>query len=105
MMLFWLLFGHAIADYPLQGDFLARAKNRYLPIPGVPWYQAMLAHTIIHAGVVVMITGQPALGAAEFAAHFVIDDLKCSGKIGFNWDQALHVVCKVVWVLLAWYVL
>jgi hypothetical protein len=39
-----LLFGalvaaHALCDYPLQGDFLARAKNRAAPIAGVPWYQ------------------------------------------------------------------
>lgn len=33
-----LVAGHALADYPLQGDFLARAKNRAAPIPGVPWF-------------------------------------------------------------------
>ena len=37
MILFWLMVGHALADYPLQGDFLAKAKNRTAPIPGVPW--------------------------------------------------------------------
>lgn len=29
-----MLAGHALADYPLQGDFLAKAKNRANPIPG-----------------------------------------------------------------------
>lgn len=33
-----LLAGHALCDYPLQGDFLAKAKNRAAPLPGVPWY-------------------------------------------------------------------
>lgn len=103
VLLFLLLFAHALADYPLQGDFLARAKNRLAPIPGVPWYQAMGAHALIHAGFVSVLTGSLHLGLAEFAAHFVIDDLKCRGRIGFNVDQLLHAICKVAWVVLvAW---
>jgi hypothetical protein len=36
-----LLVDHALADYPLQVDFLARAKNHAAPIPGISWYQAL----------------------------------------------------------------
>jgi hypothetical protein len=36
-----LLVDHALADYPLQGDFLARAKNHTAPIPGISWYQSL----------------------------------------------------------------
>jgi hypothetical protein len=43
-LFFWLLVGHAIADYPLQGDFLAKAKNYTLAIPGIPWQQALFWH-------------------------------------------------------------
>lgn len=93
-----LLAGHALCDYPLQGDFLARAKNRFAPLPGVPWYQALGSHAIIHGGAVALITGMPLLGLAETLAHAVIDDAKCAGRIGFNTDQALHVVCKAMWV-------
>lgn len=100
-MLGLLLVGHALADYPLQGDFLSQAKNRTKPIPGVPWWQALGAHAAIHAGFVGVITGSAALGAAEFIVHFVTDDLKCRGKIGFNADQAIHVVCKLAWVAIA----
>lgn len=99
MMMVW----HAIADYPLQGDFLAKAKNRTAPIPGVPWYQALGAHAAIHAGGVGVITGSVWLGLAEFVAHFLIDDAKCKGRIGFNTDQALHVICKAAWALIAIY--
>ena len=35
-----MVVGHVLADYPLQGDFLSRAKNRFSPIVGVPWYNA-----------------------------------------------------------------
>lgn len=93
-----LLVGHAIADYPLQGDFLAKAKNRTAPIPGVPWYQAMGAHALIHGGFVGLITGVWWLGVLEIGAHALIDDAKCRGHIDFNLDQIAHVACKLLWV-------
>ena len=93
-----LIAGHAVADYPLQGDFLSRAKNHKAPIQGVPWYQALLAHAAIQAGMVGIITGSMWLGLAEFMAHVLIDYAKCDGRISFNQDQALHVACKVVWI-------
>jgi hypothetical protein len=92
-----LVAGHALCDYPLQGDFLARAKNRAAPLPGVPWYQALGSHAVIHGGAVALLTGIPLLGLAEALAHAFIDDLKCTGRIGFNTDQALHIVCKAAW--------
>jgi hypothetical protein len=93
-----LIAAHALCDYPLQGDFLARAKNRTTPLPGVPWYQALGAHAAIHAGAVGLLTGSLLLGLAEFTAHAVIDDAKCAGRIGFNADQTLHLACKALWV-------
>lgn len=102
-LLLALLVGHALADYPLQGDFLAKAKSRVSPIPGVPWYHGLAWHSAIHGGFVGAITGSVWLGLVEFFAHCLIDDAKCSGKFGigeraFNIDQALHVACKVAWV-------
>ena len=96
-LLLLLIAWHALADYPLQGDFLARAKNRTAPIDGVPWYQAMGAHATIHATGVAVLTGSMWLGLAEFIAHAMIDDAKCRGRLTFNQDQGLHVVCKIVW--------
>jgi hypothetical protein len=51
-MVIALLAGHALADYPLQGDFLSKAKNRAAPIPGVPYWQALGAHVAIHGAFV-----------------------------------------------------
>ena len=96
-----LIVGHVVCDYPLQGDFLAKAKNRAMPIPGVPWQQALGAHAIMHGGAVWLLTGIWWLGAAEMLVHVFIDDRKCTGNLTFNQDQALHVACKVVWVILA----
>lgn len=93
-----MISAHALGDYPLQGDFLSRAKNRANPVPGVPWYQALAAHSIIQGGFVGLVTGSLWLGLAEAAAHALIDDAKCTGKLTFNQDQALHVACKIAWV-------
>lgn len=100
-LLFWLAVGHALCDYPLQGDFLARAKNHRLPVPGVPSYQALGAHAAIHAGMVALITGSVTLGLLEYIAHVAIDWAKCEGLFGFNTDQLLHGLCKLAWALLA----
>lgn len=99
--LFWLIVLHAICDYPLQGDFLAKAKNRAAPISGVPWWQALGAHAAIHAGAVMLITGVIWLALLEFLAHCLIDDAKCRGRLSFNQDQGLHLACKVAWAALA----
>lgn len=100
-MFFKLVAAHALADYPLQGDFLSKAKNRAAPIPGVPWYQALGAHAIIHGGAVLTITGSPAMGLAETVLHALTDDAKCKGRLTFNQDQAIHLGCKVLWAAIA----
>lgn len=96
-MLLLLLAWHALADYPLQGDFLARGKNRHAPISGVPADMCMSAHCWIHAGGVFVITGSVVCGLVEFALHWAIDDAKCAGRISFRNDQGLHVACKVAY--------
>lgn len=96
-----MVVGHALADYPLQGDFLAKAKNHTAPIPGVPFYQALGAHSAIHAGFVGLITGSIWLALAEFVIHNATDYAKCDGRISYNQDQAIHIGCKAVWAVLA----
>ena len=98
-LLFWLIVGHAVCDYPLQGDFLAKAKNHRAPLPGVPWWIALSAHSAIHAGAVAFATGVIAIGVIEWALHCLIDFAKCEGWTGFKIDQALHVVCKIGFVI------
>lgn len=100
-LLLLLFAGHALCDYPLQGDFLARGKNRYAPLPGVPWYQCLFAHALIHAMAVLLITSSIWLALAELVIHFVVDDRKCAGDFGFDVDQAIHYGCKLLWALIA----
>ncbi|UGY23750.1 DUF3307 domain-containing protein [Bradyrhizobium septentrionale] len=97
--LFWMLICHAVADYPLQGDWLSKAKNHTLSLVSgeVIWPGAMLSHAAIHAGAVKLATGSWLLAGAELVAHAVIDFTKCSGRIGYSADQGLHVTCKAIW--------
>ncbi|EIZ83707.1 hypothetical protein WYO_3720 [Methylobacterium sp. GXF4] len=97
--LLWMLIGHAVADYPLQGDWLSKAKNQALNlVPGEAiWPGALLSHAAIHAGAIRLATGSWALAACEFVAHALIDYAKCAGRLSYNVDQVLHVVCKLLW--------
>lgn len=100
-LLLLLFAGHALCDYPLQGDFLAKGKNQKAPIPGVPWYQCLFAHSLIHAGMVMLITRSLWLGLAELWIHAATDYTKSAGRISFNQDQAIHYGCKVAWCAIA----
>lgn len=99
ILFFKLAIGHFLCDYPLQGDFLAMAKNHRKPIPGVPFYSALLAHAAIQAGMVWFLTGSVSLGFAELFAHAVIDHLKCDERISFTQDQIAHLGCKLAYVV------
>ena len=126
-----LIAGHALCDYPLQGDFLAKAKNHKLgrcscgkevkhvkadfwavgpevclgghwhkPANSWGWKKALFAHSSIHAGMVLLVTGSLVLAFSELVIHAITDWLKCDERIGSNTDQAIHYACKILWVLI-----
>ena len=108
LLLFLLLFAHCLADYPLQGDFLAQAKDRRSAAGAVIWPWALGSHALIHGGFTFLVlavfapvsaTVCLALAAAETIAHALIDFGKCEGWFSYHVDQVLHIACKVVWVL------
>jgi hypothetical protein len=99
MLLFLLVAGHFLADYPLQGQFLAEAKSRHTKLGGVYWLHALTGHSFIHGGVVAILTGSVILGIAETVVHWITDWLKCENKISLHQDQAIHLLSKVVWFL------
>lgn len=107
-VLFWLVVGHFVADYPLQSDFIAKGKNRHNPMgyipagqtPQVHWPFVLTAHAATHAGAVALATGSPLLGCCEFVAHWYIDFAKCENWTSIYSDQALHIGCKILWFAL-----
>jgi Protein of unknown function (DUF3307) len=98
-LLLLLCAGHALCDYPLQGDFLAKGKCRATAIPGMMWSQLMFAHCLIHAGAVLLITHSLWLAAGELVLHYVTDVAKCEGMISFNTDQGIHYACKLLYAV------
>ena len=94
---------HALADFPLQGDYIAKQKSRrHADSLGV-WVVALSAHSVIHAGGVWLVSGSLAFGMVELVTHAVIDLCKGEGKFGFVTDQLLHLACKVVYAFLLAY--
>lgn len=97
LILSYLLFGHFLADYPLQGEFLSQAKNNNTPLGKLFWPHALTAHSFIQGGFVLLFTDSLCLMATEIVIHAGTDALKCNNKITLNFDQAIHILCKVVW--------
>lgn len=99
---------HALGDFPLQGEFLSRAKNRGADLseffgsnqPQGIWFHALTAHSLIHAGGVWLVSGSVILAGIELILHWVIDFVKSCDKTSFTVDQILHYACKMVYAIL-----
>ena len=102
-MLAELVMGHAVADFALQSEAMAKGKNWRTPY-AIPWPYWLTAHALIHGAAVTVVTGSVTLGLCETAAHWLIDLGKCSNKYGIHIDQALHLACKVAWWMAVRYV-
>jgi len=105
---FWLLCGHALADYSLQSDTMAVGKNRHLEggrYRTVPWYYWMAAHSLIHGGIVGLLSGWIVLGVIETLLHYIIDCARCEKLINVHTDQFLHVFCKALYAYGAAYMM
>ncbi len=101
---FILLAAHCLADFPLQGDFLAKIKDPSRNTPEF-WVIGLFSHSVIHAGAVLVITGYLSLALVQFFTHFAIDYSKCrywfgEGDKSFVIDQLLHyaVLGITAWV-------
>lgn len=94
---FALAVMHALADFPLQGEYIARQKNRSSSSGTSEWITCLCAHSVIHAGGVWLVTGSMFLGAVELVIHGLIDLGKSEGKFGLITDQLLHLTCKAAY--------
>lgn len=111
VLFFAFCIGHALADFPLQGPFLAQGKNRHLPPPVLAdgatppkrmWLYCLTAHALIQAGMVWIITGSVLVGFIELVVHWITDLLRTENKFSFECDQFIHILTKVVFVVLIW---
>ena len=98
---FALVIAHALADYPLQSAYMAQQKDRVEANSTSEWLVALLAHCVIHAGAVWLVTGNIYLGLIELVLHILIDTGKSKKLYGLAIDQILHLLCKAGYVI-AW---
>nr|QFZ91716.1 DUF3307 domain-containing protein [Synechococcus elongatus PCC 11802] len=104
-LLFLLIAGHFLGDFGLQSDTMAREKSRHSTTPlqrSVPWYWWLSAHTLIHGGIVTLLTGSGLLGMIEVGIHAIADWLKCENRTTLLQDQILHLLTKLgfwLWLL------
>lgn len=93
-ILFWLIFGHALGDYGLQTDWVAKNKKNDNYI--------LLAHTIIYSGIISIILyyfGILAIWKVVFlvGGHFIMDYIKCHSKKDiWKVDQVIHFLQLLV---------
>jgi hypothetical protein len=99
--LLYLFALHFLCDFALQGDYMARAKNPFADKPASEWFWALGGHSLIHGAAVCLLLGWR-LGMAEAVAHCVIDYAKCARRVSYDLDQASHLLCKLIWLSLAW---
>lgn len=90
---------HALADFPLQGDYLAKQKNRKSASSRSDWIIALAAHCVIHAGGVWLVSGSLIFAGVELVLHALIDLGKGEEKYGLATDQILHLACKLGYAL------
>lgn len=99
-LFFAFAIAHALADFPLQGDYLATMKRRDQSKNLSGWFIPLTAHSLVQAGGVWIVSGIPMIAALELCLHWIIDLAKGEGKIGYAMDQVLHLVCKAGYVIL-----
>ena len=101
----WLLFGHYLLDYPLQGDFLATTKGKL--------FSSLFAHSMIYASGMSLIIyynniklyrGNENILLVSiilFTTHIFIDNLKASStnikrqSLYLFLDQTAHIIINV----------
>lgn len=102
-----LIFGHLLADYPLQGSFLATDKEKHV--------LSLVSHGIIQAGTISVVAVpfhayHPWTFWWIFGTHTAMDAIKSywlnkrwpKEALGANLyiDQAVHLLCLIpVWLV------
>jgi hypothetical protein len=105
---FRLLFAHALADFALQPEAMCKGKNKNITTGYVAegqkyvacWRYWLSAHALICGGMVYWATGSLLLGILETGLHWMIDFAKCENITNPNQDQALHLMCRLIYLFI-----
>lgn len=97
------VFGHFLADWPLQTKFMATYK---VPMSMKGWQWVLLGHSGTHGAMVggaLLLAGYDLnlaiwFAIIETALHALIDMTKATLNFSLHTDQALHGLCKLLYV-------
>lgn len=100
----WLILGHIVADVIFSGNPVKRSR------PSPNWSIHLTYHALVNGAAVAVITQSYLLGYAEAILHWVIDyvggdALNDDKTKWYRHDQFLHIICKVIWAVVAVWVL
>jgi len=105
-----LIFAHAIADFLLQPDKMAKYKSSHTPPsknlipkgedPQSFWIHFLLAHAMINGAAIYALTSIAWMAFVEIFVHAYIDYQKCESKISIHQDQLLHLLSKIIYILI-----
>lgn len=96
-----LFLTHFITDFGLQSAAMAAGKTGDLPCghDGPSRVDWLVAHCLINAAGVYLVTGLIWLTVIEFVLHMLIDWSKGEGWLNYRQDQGLHWLCKFLYCL------
>lgn len=94
-VLFWLLAGHFIGDFPFQNEWMVVNKGKSWEINF--YHSAVYAFTVLITAKIGGLTLSPGVVVIILASHFIIEPFKARWKIiPHIWqDQALHIAVLV----------
>lgn len=114
-LFFLLLCAHAIGDFALQTDTMARSKNRHATPPKTydplihgklqaTWFYYLSTHALCNGFMVYFVTNNFCIGMLETLSHWLIDFAKGENlHKNIHLDQFLHLVTKIIWLILIYY--
>lgn len=106
--LIWILFGHYVLDYPLQGEFLATTKGKM--------FSSLVAHSMIYScGMSLILYFNTSFKQSDMFlifltilfSHMVIDFLKSNAKDvkkmsrNLILDQSAHLIINLIWLYIS----
>jgi hypothetical protein len=113
ILLLKLIFAHAITDFALQNDAMARYKSPHnlpsvdiIPKSDKPesfWPYFLFNHALINGAGVWLVTGSYYFACIEVVWHAMIDKSKCDGVINIHQDQFYHLITKIFYVFMLLY--
>lgn len=94
-ILFWLLAGHFIGDFPFQNDWMTINKGKSWEVNF--YHSAVYAFTILIVAKIGGISLSPLIILGILASHFIIEPFKARWNwIPYLWmDQSFHIAVLI----------